>query len=871
MAVKTETAKAQVLIDGKEAAYELEVLKKKTKELKAEMDKAFKSGDKDLWKKLKGDSDELDKSIKKVKAATVDVTAVLKNLNGTNLKTLNAAQKQITTELSSMTRGTKEYIAASANLQKVEAEISKVKTEMHGTTSTAEKFGLSFKQAFAAFTVGGLVAQGISSLISGIKSFVSESSTKFQEAESISKKLEFAVTSVGNEGAAAFEKLNRQAEKLKGYFDDEDIRSAQTDLINYGLTAEEVYTLMPKLIDAAAQSGRELTDVSDAVIRGIEGQGRGLKTLGIELTKGASETQNLADINKQLEKFAGGATDALKTQTGQLREQEIALEDAQEKLGKYTSKWELFWTQTKANLAKAFTGLISDSEDKDAEAMSATLEKVSNRLAEIRLTAEDAGMSINDFSKNLVKGATTDYQNAINKLSHFKIALAGTDIEANEKYRELSNNVLYFQKVMQGLIKMQYETATATENTIEKDTEEKESKEKEKDAYEKLTESISEYEKLITSLNTVGEPEKAAAAAVTLQGLKDQKKAIDDLTASQQAYAAEKAKEEKDISKIAANTPNTQLEQKKADLVDYSQFEIDQAAKVADAKTAINTEYQEKQDALREKANQLIEQAEKELISTVADLWKTSLDKKLDNETHALDVAKENELANKKLTDAQKEAIEQKYAAQNLKLRQQKAKDEKLINIGKIGADTALAIMKTIAELGGVGALTPAGIALIAAMTAMGLEQAAVVAAQPIPQYATGKYPVIGASDGKRYNASVSSDTSTRLLTQPTILAGEQMPEWIIDGPTTKKMMDYPGLVSAIYSLSGRVPQYAAGKYPAQTNATNAPIISSDPNMLLLLKEISEKLDNPTRAKVVLSDLEKVQEKVQDTRNRYNL
>jgi hypothetical protein len=51
-------------------------------------------------------------------------------------------------------------------------------------------------------------------------------------------------------------------------------------------------------------------------------------------------------------------------------------------------------------------------------------------------------------------------------------------------------------------------------------------------------------------------------------------------------------------------------------------------------------------------------------------------------------------------------------------------------SIGQIAIDTAVAIAKTIAQLGGVGAITPAGAALIALMGATGTAQAAAVGSE---------------------------------------------------------------------------------------------------------------------------------------------
>jgi TP901 family phage tail tape measure protein len=169
MANNTEIAKAEVIIDGKEAAWEIENLKKQTKELKAEMDKAFKGGDKETWKKLKGEIDDVNGSMKKVQANVVDVAKVLKNLNGTNLADLKKAQTQITAELSKMERGTHAYIDKSKQLQLVEAELKKVKVEMYGVSTAGGSMWSRMADGFNRF--GGIFAAVSASLVGVVFGF----------------------------------------------------------------------------------------------------------------------------------------------------------------------------------------------------------------------------------------------------------------------------------------------------------------------------------------------------------------------------------------------------------------------------------------------------------------------------------------------------------------------------------------------------------------------------------------------------------------------------------------------------------------------------------------------------------------------------
>jgi len=357
--MKSEIATAKVIIDGADAAWELENLKKKSKELKVEMDKAFKAGDKEGFIKAKKQFDQIEGSMTKVKNTGIDITRVMKNLNGTNLKDLVQAEKQIGNELRVMTRGTAEYIAKSKQLHQISTEVNKVKTEMKGLSSGTNNAALSLKNLFGAFTLASLASQAITQLFSKTKEFLSGSTDAFLEAEKATQQLGFAVKQVGGGSDSDLAKLNEQADKLKGYFDDEAIRKAQTDLLNYGLTADQVYTLIPTLLDTSAQSGRDLNDVSNAVIRGMEGQAKGLKTLGVDFKDTGDSAQNLSIIQEQLQKFTGGAAAALETEGGKLKANAVMLNDQQEELGIYTTKSKLFFSEIGLSIAKGVSSVIS--------------------------------------------------------------------------------------------------------------------------------------------------------------------------------------------------------------------------------------------------------------------------------------------------------------------------------------------------------------------------------------------------------------------------------------------------------------------------------------------------------------------------------
>jgi hypothetical protein len=116
-------------------------------------------------------------------------------------------------------------------------------------------------------------------------------------------------------------------------------------------------------------------------------------------------------------------------------------------------------------------------------------------------------------------------------------------------------------------------------------------------------------------------------------------------------------------------------------------------------------------------------------------------------------------------------------------------------------------------------------------------------------QYATGKYPVTGAMDGKTYNASYAGMPKTGIYNGPQLgLFNEnpKMPEMVVDGLTTRKIMvNYPSIYKSIMALAaGRAPQYAVGKYPQMTEQSNAA------DNTALMNEILYYLKNPKSAMV---------------------
>jgi len=275
-------------------------------------------------------------------------------------------------------------------------------------------------------------------------------------------------------------------------------------------------------------------------------------------------------------------------------------------------------------------------------------------------------------------------------------------------------------------------------------------------------------------------------------------------------------------------------------------------------------------------------------------------------EVMALELAQLYDLKAKELiTEDQflqaKQALIDKYNKKDLKAEKQAAKDavqiEKWKQEGKMAvveatsnlvqtifksesiaariAASAMAIINTWAAATAALAPPPFGAGPIAGIpfaTAAVINGLANVARINAVQFAGGKYDVIGASDGKTYRADYAPTSKTGVYNAPTLI-GDGAPELVIDGPTLRNMqMNAPGLIQAILQM--RVPQYSSGNYGSVSDQKVQKVQSVQPSdnvasamMLTLLAEISAKLDNPTRAAISYSDLDKSIKEVETIKN----
>lgn len=183
-----------------------------------------------------------------------------------------------------------------------------------------------------------LGAAGISVGLSAGVQFLKDSFAEFANAEKATKDLKFALTNVGGEGAEALEKLTNQADALEeslGLFESEDIQVLQKELVNLGASSSQIEALTPKILDLAKATGKDLGEATDIAIKAINGQTKGLKSVGLEFEDTGNKTENYNILLEKLDKFQGAAAASADTLEGKQQRLSIVWGNAKEAVGEF--------------------------------------------------------------------------------------------------------------------------------------------------------------------------------------------------------------------------------------------------------------------------------------------------------------------------------------------------------------------------------------------------------------------------------------------------------------------------------------------------------------------------------------------------------
>ena len=540
-----------------------------------------------------------------------------------------------------------------------------------------------------------------------IISFAGESVKAFQEAELNAKKLEFALQNIGKEGGAAFAKLIDQSSKLqdKSIFSDDDIQRAQTQLVQFGLTSDEIEKLIPKILDLASATGNDLGQATDTVIMGVNGVTRGLKPLGLEFVNTGDKAQNLAIITDKLNKYQGQTEAILETSSGSWARWANKVDDAKESIGEFLLSYVDQFSVAGQIIGGIFDNLTGKTLAVNSGGGQSFLQKYAEASEEGKkklVKQQEAAIKLIEKTNDAIKASfktTGDVSGSLKGIS--------TGVAEVKRMREEMEAALHPKGTNLGL---------------------------------------TEEEKL---------KREAAAAEKSKKILEDRKKSSEQYAAMDQDLAVNKlktiAEKENDAADAKDQSMSDQMEKTKTN----AQREI------AINKEALNQKLRDEKAAADEE--QAIEDANVSLRTAAIDAMAT-----------ANQIALNLELSNLQEQLDAKQISQEEFDLKSKEAKQSAAENDKALAIFRATIDTATAIIKMLANPGGV-----AGVILSIAAGITGAAQIGLILSQPVPQFAKGTEFL------KRGSNRLGTDTIP-------IMANEG--EAIIPANRNK---EYPGLAAA--------------------------------------------------------------------------
>lgn len=338
-----------------------------------------------------------EQALKSQAAATEKVNQKLKQQEG-----LLGGLKQSITRLNAL----KLQATTPAQIARVNTMIDSQKKKMVELGNTGKEQFNTFGNAAKSFQfkfnfLGNLVATAALSIASSIKHSIGDSINSFMEAEKNAKQLGLALKNVSGEGDVSLQLLLEQSEELqkKGIFSDDAIQQAQAQLANYGLTSSAIEKLIPQITDMAAATGKDLGDATSIVIKGINGQTKGLKMLGIDYKDTGDKAKNLGLLTDQLTKFQGANEAQLETTIGTTQRWANIWDDVKEGIGGFlvgVGQGLLDWYDIlsgKQSMSGVMSARIQD------EATTTAAENVSAFVKTLKGTAEEQSKTIDSEMK----------------------------------------------------------------------------------------------------------------------------------------------------------------------------------------------------------------------------------------------------------------------------------------------------------------------------------------------------------------------------------------------------------------------------------------------------------------------------------------
>jgi len=543
-------------------------------------------------------------------------------------------------------------------IDKYNSQIAESQKRIELLGGSAEKskniFANFSNQAIDQFKGIALAAAGAFS-IQSIIAFSQNAFNAFLQAESAANKLKFSIVDIGGATEAAYDRLIKQSNELQAItvFGDDDIQNAQAALANYGLAADQIEALIPKLLDFATVTGSDLQTAVSQIGTGLEGAGREFKKYGIEVDAAKSRQENLNVILQGFEKFAGNAANAANTISGRYKQQQNVINDLEETIGERLAPSFLKIQTFALKALEVVTRLFGAKQQTDVQKTTANLREQQSEFNILADTLKKSNLST-ETRKNLVDQLNTQFGEYLPNLLSEKSTLE--DIEKAQKAvnTQIEGRVLLV--ALEERIANALKNAAAGQAIVTNSTKELTAAQKDlgdnaaavanrvnranvligtgealitntKDTVQGLKD---EYEELKKKLGIVTQSTKTSTDATG-----NSAKALDDAKKAAEAFAKMLADLDAEIAKVSAD-----LEKRKIEIIsaDSQQEQIDRVKALADLnEQAIKDEIKGKIKLVEEDAN-LSDKQKADIIAKYEELKAKRLELAQFNEQNELNI-----------------------------------------------------------------------------------------------------------------------------------------------------------------------------------------------------------------------------------------
>jgi len=243
----------------------------------------------------------------------------------------------------------------------IKKQLNDVNNELKNLEAGTGRFQRNVGNYASAFSGFGVALAGISGALFGLSSvgqFFSGAIEEVEKAEMAYSRFKNTLEGVGKD--ESFERLKTQALELSetfGYFGDDDVIEIFDKLTTYGkLTEKQMTELTPVIIDFAAKAKIGLSEATEKIINGLNGQGKELKQYGINVRDASTVTERLGIVMTDLKGKVDGAGFAFRdTLTGSIEVAEERIRTLQGELGETLLP---IWAKIKVAALESFAGII---------------------------------------------------------------------------------------------------------------------------------------------------------------------------------------------------------------------------------------------------------------------------------------------------------------------------------------------------------------------------------------------------------------------------------------------------------------------------------------------------------------------------------